>query len=649
MTKKAHGFLLVDRGRIRKYHEISSCAFLNEWPLSFAESFAESLTPSRGTAHCRSVPPPPIETAIHCAFTNGFVHTHLWIKFSFPAMVLRNSTSPQRLCRISHSSNDSAFIFNAPNSASALVRGLDSLIINLARLTKEPSEDSPYLKDHLAPQSAEVKLSDARVSGRLPPTLKGLFCSVIPSGHSTLPVGGYHVFEGDGSVASVRIRHNGRASFAYQHLQTEKLKVEKELGYSPVVSVMAMKGFSGLALILLSQLRDALGPKYSSTTANTNIVTLGRRVFALMEQERPFELRLSPDGYSFDAVAPLEFDSYKGPFTAHPKKHPSNGLTYALNYTPKSIVHDAAIVVLNNNTELVRKIPLRLGRKPMIHDAAITEKYLVILDLPLLISPEEILKKDGALVKVHLDKPARIGLFPVDAVSQDEITWFDVPPCFVFHSLNAYDTEDGRVVLHLCQMSDFKLSYDWICSDQKLVRYELNVKTGKASWDVEPMDLASSFDGVARADMPQVHPSRVGKKAKYGFGVVVENKKDGGFEKLTGLWKYSLETSETSLVKFKDSEYAVAEPRFIPKNNGVDDEDECFVTVFVRDSNNITLNVYDAATMDNEPLAKVHAPSGFHLPTGFHSTFFTEDEIAKFATSKTGAVQKLAPSKKSSQ
>ncbi len=44
---------------------------------------------------------------------------------------------------------------------------------------------------------------------------------------------------------------------------------------------------------------------------------------------------------------------------------------------------------------------------------------------------------------------------------------------------------------------------------------------------------------------------------------------------------------------------------------------------------NTKMNVYDAWTMDDTPLATVHAPRGFHVPEWFHSQFIDEETLSK--------------------
>jgi len=44
---------------------------------------------------------------------------------------------------------------------------------------------------------------------------------------------------------------------------------------------------------------------------------------------------------------------------------------------------------------------------------------------------------------------SRVGLLPREGEATD-IIWVDVPECYSFHPMNAYDAPDGSVVIDLC-------------------------------------------------------------------------------------------------------------------------------------------------------------------------------------------------------
>lgn len=190
----------------------------------------------------------------------------------------------------------------------------------------------------------------------------------------------------------MRVHHDGRASFAFRHLMTAKRIAERQTGVCKSLSFAAMTGRAGLALILLSKLRDlSAGDPYSASTANTNIEQFGNKILSFWEGDLPYHLRVADDGASLACDKQLDLQGeYRGEFSAHPVVHPTSGLVYAVSYTVSGN-HDAVVVVLDTNLRFLRKVPLSFGRTPMIHSAAITDKYVVLFDFPLLFTPRALL------------------------------------------------------------------------------------------------------------------------------------------------------------------------------------------------------------------------------------------------------------------
>jgi len=179
---------------------------------------------------------------------------------------------------------------------SILVHGVDGLSRVISRITKGPASSYVFMQGTSAPQHEETVVHQAKVSGTIPEGLYGMFAT-IGANPQFAPLGGYHPFEGDGSVITVRIRSDGSASFAYTHLETEKLAYERKMGRSSMLSVHALEGFSGLFLVLLTAIRKSLTKgMFFDSWANTNIEEHGGKLFALMETRLPYELGLSKDG-----------------------------------------------------------------------------------------------------------------------------------------------------------------------------------------------------------------------------------------------------------------------------------------------------------------------------------------------------------------
>ena len=129
-----------------------------------------------------------------------------------------------------------------------------------------------------------------------------------------------------------------------------------------------------------------------------------------------------------------------------PDSLPSCSESHASRKPPSGKV--ATECIDDRGHEFPRHDERRIG-KPMVHDCAITERYVVLFDLPCTFDVNVAL--EGAFPYVwNPDYGARVGLLPRDGEAS-QVRWLEVPLCYVFHPLNAYETADGRVVLDVCR------------------------------------------------------------------------------------------------------------------------------------------------------------------------------------------------------
>lgn len=68
------------------------------------------------------------------------------------------------------------------------------------------------------------------------------------------------------------------------------------------------------------------------------------------------------------------------------------------------------------------------------------------MDLPFTVSIRTVLAGHGFAYRWNEKHPAWIGLLPRDGEAE-EILWFPLDPCFVFHNAKAHDLPDGSVAL----------------------------------------------------------------------------------------------------------------------------------------------------------------------------------------------------------
>ncbi|HEY8492462.1 MAG TPA: carotenoid oxygenase family protein, partial [Myxococcota bacterium] len=283
---------------------------------------------------------------------------------------------------------------------------------------------NPYLSGNFAPVREEVTAFDLRVSGEIPRELNGRLLRIGPNPVEPPDPATYHWFLGNGMVHGVRLR-DGRAEWYRNRFVRDD-------------AVTAAKGWPRTP-----------GPRhgFGSGVANTNVIAHAGRIWAIVEAGGlPVQLddELETVAYSnFDGTLP-------GSFTAHPKRDPDTGELHAMVYYPLWDYVQYVVVGVDGRVRKTVNVPV--PGKPMLHDCAITERYMVVFDLPCIFKPENLQSGRSSFPYAwDPDYGARVGLLPRDDDDASRIRWFEVPLCYVFHPLNAYETADGQVVLDVCR------------------------------------------------------------------------------------------------------------------------------------------------------------------------------------------------------
>lgn len=80
--------------------------------------------------------------------------------------------------------------------------------------------------------------------------------------------------------------------------------------------------------------------------------------------------------------------------------------------------------------------PVPIAAPRMMHDCAASRTHTVLLDLPLSLDPRNLLS-GKPVISYNPAEPSRFAVFPRHAPA--EVTWFEAPPCIIFHTAFAYD------------------------------------------------------------------------------------------------------------------------------------------------------------------------------------------------------------------
>ena len=464
-----------------------------------------------------------------------------------------------------------------------VTKGIEAVAaFNRARLP-QPADPHPFLTGIHAPMERELTLAELAVTGTIPAALNGRYMRIGPNPLDVDPAS-YHWFVGDGMVHSLAIE-NGRA-LGYRNRWIRSNAVAQALGTPPTP-----------------------GPRHGSfDTVNTNVVDVAGRSFALVEAGSfPVELSETLDAQSYNP-----FDgTLKGSFTAHPHRDPLTGEQHAICYEatdPDTIRH----VVLDPQGKVVREQPIVVRHGPMIHDCAITARYVVILDLPVTFSMKTLIAGHPFPYRWNSDHPARIGLMPRDG-GEGDILWCAMEQAFAFHVANAHDLPDGRLALDLCAY-DTMFVGDRGGPDAR--------SRGLERWTVDPVTRTVAIRAIdpAPQEFPRIDERRFGQPYRYAYTMALPTEAEDRFVGATALYRHDLEQGTRQVHGFGPGRHP-GEFVFVPA--GVDSaEGEGWLMGLVVDQKTETtdLVILDAMAFEDAPVASIHIPH--RVPPGFHGNWF---------------------------
>ncbi len=290
-----------------------------------------------------------------------------------------------------------------------------------------------------------------------------------------------------------------------------------------------------------------------------------------------------------------------GGYTAHPKRDSETGELHAISYF-WGWGNKVQYTVTGVDGRVRKIVDVEVGGAVSVHDMSLTERYAVVYDLPVVFDLDAASSGASFPYRWDPDYHARVGLLPRDG-GADDVTWFDVEPCYVFHPLNAYDDGD-RVVLDVVRHPRM-FATQLLGPDEggtTLDRWTLDVPAGKL--------VEERLDDHSQ-ELPRVDERRVGRRHRFGYALTLS----AGPE---GVIKHDLDRG-TSEVREIAGVYA-GEAVFVPQTPDAEEDDGWVMTIAYdaeRDASNLV--VLNARDFTGEPQAVVHLPQ--RVPFGFHGNW----------------------------
>jgi carotenoid cleavage dioxygenase len=424
--------------------------------------------------------------------------------------------------------------------------------------------DHPYLTGIHAPMEAELTLEALPVEGRIPEGLEGRYLRIGPNPLGRPNPARYHWFTGDGMVHGVRLS-GGRAAW-YRNRWVRTSRVSAGLGEAP-----------------------APGPRLADIAVNTNVIGHAGAIWALVEAgATPVRL----DG----ELATLAHDGFggtlAGAFSAHPHRDPATGELHAVCYRALDLtqVHH---VVVGADGRVRREEPVAVAHGPSIHDCALTERFVLVFDLPVTFSMSAMVAGYEFPYRWNPEHKARVGLLAREGRGAD-IIWCDVEPCYVYHPCNAYDLRGP---------------------DAEVIRFE--------RWTIDPAarQVARGVIDDIALEFPRMDERRYGKAYRYAYSLCVPAGSANAIGD-TRIVKHDVTTGARTLHDFGAGRFP-GEFVFIARTADAA-EDDGFLMGLVVDMNDETtrLEILDARDFAGAPVASVLLPH--RIPPGFHGNWVAD-------------------------
>lgn len=460
---------------------------------------------------------------------------------------------------------------------SALLAGCGGSSAGVPELVVDPA--TPWwLQNNFAPVADEVEAFDLPIRGALPPELSGVYArngSNPQSGVST------HWFLGDGMVHGLRLEDGAARWYRNRYIDTEFYRAG--IDYS----------------------NGGGAPLGGSHQANVSLIHHGGKLLASGEVGAPYII----DPETMETVGWTDFEGeLSASFTAHAKIDPVTGYLHFFGYffAPPYLRY----YVADETGRVIHATDIPVSANTMMHSFAITESDVVFWEGPVLFGAA-----GGGSFPFGWDESygARIGIMPLGGRGE-EIRWVEIPPCYVFHELNAYRA-GGDVVIDVSRHPEVMNGERIGTVAPRLHRWR--VATGADELTFRDEVLADDIG----LEFPYGDKRILGRRHRDGWFVEFRDHPDT--LDLGGIVHFDMQTGARSVWDPGLARQA-GEATFVPGGAG-EGEGWLLSIVYDRAAEVSDLVVLDPLNVASGPVAEVRLPQ--RVPFGFHGTWVADADL----------------------
>ena len=496
------------------------------------------------------------------------------------------------------------FLRNLLSGATALVLA-PSLLHGESALAGDPAafasglRQHPWLAGWKSVQSEALGPSVLEVEGRLPDGLVGTLYRNGPAWTERAGFRYEHWFDGDGMVQGWRLQGN-RIIHRARMVATPKFSREQKAG-------RFLYPAAGSTVPDIQPIRN----NDDANAANTSVLTINGRLFALCEAGSAFEL--DPD--QLETMGPVTWrpDLASVPFSAHPLVDRDGSVW---NFGAISLMGGSGLFVwhVGADGKLISGDVLDTPVRGYLHSFAQTDHYLVFTLIPF-----DYREGQGAFferLRFQPEQPLRVAVVPKNAPTTAR--WFEADFAAIYHFGDACE-RNGGIVMRAVQHLDIEQARSPMRpamsgraeahgAKGRLRELHLGLRDGKARWE---------DTGVAGIEFPLFDPRTRGNRAARLYAPTNQGIHTAPY--FNAVASHDVERGRRQVHDYGES-VLVEEHVFVPRPGSMRVDDGWLVGTLLDSARGRSgIAVLDAQRIEEEPLAQAWLP--YTVPLGFHGHF----------------------------